>query len=131
MRGYIALPGGRELDRRTTKPSRLPLASGARPERMIVDPVPPSRGGRGAHAEAREGWLGQILAGYGDVKASMLQDFERGRTTEVDFINGYVGREFGVPAPVNAAIVQTVHAITRKQIAPGPALLGSILKASR
>jgi 2-dehydropantoate 2-reductase len=135
MREYIALPDGRELfDRTYDEALSVALASGARPERMIVDPVPPSWGGRSAHAEAREGWLGQILAGYGDLKASMLQDFERGRTTEVDFINGYVvdvGRQFGVPAPVNAAIVQTVHAITRKQIAPGPALLGSILKASR
>ena len=91
-------------------------------------------GGESERADRVRRWLGQILAGYGGLKASMLQDFERGRTTEVDFINGYVvdvGRQFGVPAPVNAAIVQTVHAITRKQIAPAPALLGSILKASR
>ena len=64
----------------------------------------------------------------------MLQDFERGRTTEVDFINGYavkLGGQFGVRTPANAAIVGTVHAITRRQLAPDPALLGRILQASR
>ena len=64
----------------------------------------------------------------------MLQDFERGRTTEIDFVNGYVvnvGRQLGVWTPANAAVVETVHAITRREIAPDPALLGRILKASR
>jgi len=64
----------------------------------------------------------------------MLQDFERRRTTEIDFVNGYVvkiGRELGVPTPANAAIVETVEEITRGQVAPDPALLGRILEASR
>jgi ketopantoate reductase len=48
--------------------------------------------------EAYDLWLVEIPNGYGDAKASMLQDFERGRTTEIDFINGYVvdtARQFG------------------------------------
>ena len=61
----------------------------------------------------------------------MLQDFERGRTTEVDFINVYVvdtARRFGVNTPVNTAIVETVHAITRGQSAPDPNHLLQILQ---
>ena len=39
-------------------------------------------------------------------------------------------RQLGVRTPANAAIVEAVHAIERRQIAPGPALLGRILQAS-
>lgn len=48
-------------------------------------------------------------------------------------MNGYVvslGRQLGVRTPANAAIVEAVHAIERRQIAPEPALLGGILQAS-
>ena len=61
--------------------------------------------------------------------SSMLQDVRAGRDTEIDYINGYVvsvGRRYGVPTPANAAIVETVHAITRGDLAPGPALLRDI-----
>jgi 2-dehydropantoate 2-reductase len=64
----------------------------------------------------------------------MLQDIERGRITEIDFINGYVvsiAPQFSVPTPLNAAIVETVHAITRGQLAPDPSLLELILQASQ
>jgi 2-dehydropantoate 2-reductase len=60
----------------------------------------------------------------------MLQDFERGRPTEIDFINGYVadlGRTKGVPTPANAAIVETVCAITRGELRPAPTLLSRTL----
>ena len=135
MRQYVATPDGRELfDRTYDEALSVALASGARPERMIVDPMPPGWSGRSRPGEAHDAWLERILEGYGDVKPSMLQDFERGRRTEIDFVNGYVvslGRKLDVPTPANAAIVETVHAITRGQIAPDPALLGRILHASR
>jgi 2-dehydropantoate 2-reductase len=135
MREYIASPDGRELfDRTYDEALSVALASGARPERMLVDPMPPTWNGRSVPGEAHDAWLGQILKGYGDVKPSMLQDFERGRTTEIDFVNGYVvniGRQLGVRTPANAAILETVYAITRRQIAPHPMLLGRILQASR
>jgi hypothetical protein len=35
-----------------------------------------------------DAWIDQIMGSYGDLKPSMLQDFERGRRTEIDFING-------------------------------------------
>ena len=64
----------------------------------------------------------------------MLQDIERGGITEIDFINGYVvnsSPQFSVHAPVTAAIVKTVHAMTRGQLAPDPSLLELILQASQ
>jgi 2-dehydropantoate 2-reductase len=100
---------------------------------MLVDPIPPGWDGRNSSGEAYSLWLCEILTGYGDAKASMLQDFERRRTTEIAFINGYVvdtGRQFGVSAPVNAAIVETVHAITCGQSSPDPHHLRQILQTS-
>jgi 2-dehydropantoate 2-reductase len=46
------------------------------------------------------------------VKASMLQDLEKGRRSEIDYINGLVckkGREYGVLTPFNDKIVELVH----------------------
>lgn len=135
MREYIALPGGLEIfDRTYNEALSVALASGARPERMLVDPVPPDWNGRSVPGEAHAAWLDRILSSYGDLKPSMLQDFERGRPTEIDFINGYVvdlGQRFGVPIPANAAIVETVHAITRGEVAPDPSHLERIAQASR
>jgi 2-dehydropantoate 2-reductase len=132
MRAYIDRPEGRELFGRTYDEAlSVALASGVRPETMLVDPIPPGWNGRSISGEAYSLWLAEILNGYGDAKASMLQDFERGRTTEIDFINGYVvdtARQFSVNTPVNIAIVETVHAITRGQIAPDPNHLARILE---
>ena len=49
-----------------------------------------------------------------DHKASMLQDVEARRVTEIDFLNGGIaryGRELGVPTPRNDAITQLIHAL--------------------
>ena len=56
-----------------------------------------------------------------DLLPPMLQDFERGRATEIDVINGWVaaeGRRLGVDVPVNEAVVATVHAISRGEVKP-------------
>jgi 2-dehydropantoate 2-reductase len=48
--------------------------------------------------------------------SSMLQDVERGRTTEIDFLNGAVaarGRAGGVPAPVNAALAALIRSLSK------------------
>ncbi len=51
---------------------------------------------------------------YKNLKSSSLQSLERGRKTEVDFINGIIvkyGRETGFETPVNKKIVSMVHEI--------------------
>jgi len=48
------------------------------------------------------------------LKSSMLQSLERGRKTEIDFLNGYIcenGRKYNVPTPVNDAIVKIIKEI--------------------
>ena len=59
-----------------------------------------------------------LAAGMGEVPnpASMLQSIRRGRTTEVDQLNGAVvtlGASLGVATPVNAALVALVHEVER------------------
>ena len=52
-------------------------------------------------------------------KASMLQDLERGRATEVPMINGYVSRvgaAHGIPTPFNDTVVSIVKQIEQKQL---------------
>jgi 2-dehydropantoate 2-reductase len=51
-----------------------------------------------------------------DHKASMLQDVEARRATEVDYLNGGIarfGREHGVPTPLNEAILALVKGLER------------------
>lgn len=49
-------------------------------------------------------------------RCSMLQDIEKGRRTEIDFLNGFIVREsrrIGIKAPVNAAIADLVRHIEK------------------
>jgi len=49
-----------------------------------------------------------------DIKPSMWQDIEKGRKSEVDFVNGCVvkqAREIGKSAPVNEMVVKILHEI--------------------
>jgi 2-dehydropantoate 2-reductase len=131
MREYLALPHGRKLfDLAYDEALKVALAAGIRPQRMLVDPVPPGWSGGSIPGEAHEAWLREILASYGDVKPSMLQDFERGHPTEIDFINGHVadlGRTKGIPTPANAALVEVVRAISRGELRPDPSLLDRVI----
>src|SRR5437764_8180161 len=122
MRRYMTSPAGREVFRRTYDEAlRVALASGTRPEPMIVDPIPPGWQQASVAGPDHGRWLEQVTAAYGDLKPSMLQDFERGRRTEIDFINGYVadvGRRLGVPVPLNEAVTALVHRIEQRLSAP-------------
>ncbi len=55
------------------------------------------------------------------LKASMLQDIEKGKLTEVDAINGAVsdyGRKVGCPVPMNDKVVEIIHKIELGQLTP-------------
>lgn len=67
----------------------------------------------------------------GATKASMLQDLERGAKTEVDVINGAVvdkGREYGVDTPLNARVVELMHAMERDERRPGRDVFDELLE---
>ena len=58
---------------------------------------------------------------HANLKASMLQDLERGKLTEVDAINGAVsqfGRRVGCPTPMNDRVVDIIHKIERGELTP-------------
>lgn len=76
----------------------------------------------------------EVAMGYaGATKASMLQDLERGLKTEVDVINGAVvdrGREHGVETPVNARVVELMHAMERGERGPGRDVFGELRRTT-
>jgi 2-dehydropantoate 2-reductase len=55
------------------------------------------------------------------LKASMLQDLEKGKLTEVDAINGAVseyGRKVNCPTPMNDMVVDVIHRIEKGELKP-------------
>ncbi len=69
--------------------------------------------------------LDTLLAGFvlPHTKTTVLQDWMKGRHSEVDDLNGLVVAERarrGGAAPVNAAVVEIAHRIERGELAPGP-----------
>ncbi len=65
---------------------------------------------------------------------TVLQDWTKGRHSEVDDLNGHVsaeGRRVGVATPVNDAVVRLATRIEREGLAPAPDLLGEMLAATR
>ncbi|MBM4138720.1 MAG: 2-dehydropantoate 2-reductase [Nitrospira sp.] len=58
-----------------------------------------------------------------DIHTSMYDDWKAGRRTEIDYLNGFIvrmGRELGIPTPVNAALTAMIKTMTEKeQTSPG------------
>lgn len=66
--------------------------------------------------EERVERIHRVLEGAGVGKASMLQDAEAHRKTEVEVINGaivHTGRQQGVDVPLNQAMVALIHGLER------------------
>src|SRR6202022_2870252 len=122
MRQYMETEAGKKVFRRTYEEAlSVALAIGTRLERLAVDPIPPGWSSNFAADEHYELWVEAVIAFYGDIKPSMLQDLERGRKTEIEFINGYVatlGHASGVPVHMNATITNLVHQIERGVLQP-------------
>jgi 2-dehydropantoate 2-reductase len=56
-------------------------------------------------------------------RPSMGQDMQKGRRTEIDFINGVIvekGRELGRPAPTHEKLIAAVKRVELGQAAPAP-----------
>jgi 2-dehydropantoate 2-reductase len=86
--------------------------------------------GRGAFSEIKRHLVIRMIGHkYRRIKSSSLQSLERGRRTEVDFLNGYIcesGRAHQVPTPVNDAVRQMVKEIENKQRKMGMANFKSL-----
>lgn len=71
---------------------------------------------------------------YRRLRSSMLAAIERGREPAVDFLNGEIasrGQKHRIPTPVNARIVDRVHALARKDCLPSRQLLDDLYKQTR
>ncbi len=100
----------------------LANAQGIRPEKVVTNPyllyIPKDSSRFKRFIKDR---LVMIVGRkYGDIKSSSLQSLERGRKTEIEFLNGYVSRkaaDIGFEVPANKAIYKMVREIedgTRK-----------------
>jgi 2-dehydropantoate 2-reductase len=77
--------------------------------------------------------LDALLSGFvmPDSKTTILQDWVKGRRSEVDDINGLVARthrDLGGRAPVNEAVVELAHRVERKELEPSEANLELLLE---
>ena len=66
---------------------------------------------------------------FGDVRPSTLQSLDRGEKTEIDIFNGYIvkmGKEYGVPTPVNEQIYNFIKKIENGEAKSAMANLKSI-----
>jgi 2-dehydropantoate 2-reductase len=66
----------------------------------------------------------------GGGRPSMLQDVMKGRRTEINYLNGYVvdkGRRFGIPTPINEAVVTIVNGFGVGGIKPDPSNLAPLI----
>ncbi|MCG3224252.1 MAG: hypothetical protein H7647_07280 [Candidatus Heimdallarchaeota archaeon] len=58
---------------------------------------------------------------YKDLKSSSLQSIERGKKTEIDFLNGYLvveGEKYGVETPLNKYVLETIQSIEQGEKSP-------------
>jgi 2-dehydropantoate 2-reductase len=74
--------------------------------------------------------LDTLLEGFvlPNTKTTVLQDWMKGRHSEVDDINGLVAAQDATAAPVNAAVVEIAHRIERGELEPGPSNLALLLQ---
>ena len=75
-----------------------------------------------------------IGARYRRLRSSMLAAIERGREPPVDFLNGEVvrrGKAHGLAVPVNERLLEAVHAMARRELAPGVETLRRIYEQTR
>lgn len=60
-----------------------------------------------------------VIENHKNLKASMLQDLEKGIPTEVLYINGVIrdyGKKYGVPTPFNEKVIEVVQKIEKGEL---------------
>ncbi|MBN1947036.1 MAG: 2-dehydropantoate 2-reductase [Bradymonadales bacterium] len=76
----------------------------------------------------------QVGKRYGQLKSSSLQSLERGRPTEIDFLNGYVvhkAEEAGLKVPLNTTLVRLIKELESQKRQIGPDNLAELLAVMR
>jgi 2-dehydropantoate 2-reductase len=89
-------------------------AAGIHIEKLVLEPFVPIEGA----PKDIEDWLDEAITVYGESKPSLLQDLERSKPTETDFIAGHVEQtaaDLAVPAPLCAAINRMIHECERAE----------------
>jgi 2-dehydropantoate 2-reductase len=131
MHDAVALPGMRELMLRSGQEALDTGAAQGYPLLPIFGLKPDDL--RQANRPV-ETLLDVLLAGFTlpTTITTVLQDWMKGRHSEVDDLNGLVAaeaRRLGRSAPVNAAIAALAHRIERGELKPDPANLEILLKS--
>ena len=81
------------------------------------------QGDSDAMAQCEEKLLANTTFRNDDNRPSMGQDMQKGRRTEIDYLNGLVvqkAAEMGLPVPTNEGIADVVRQIERGEILAGP-----------
>ena len=106
---------------------RVGQALGYKLEEILhVDPEVIARAGEG-DAEAMRAYEAQRMKDAGRTSAeqrpSMGQDMQKGRRTEIEYINGYIvneGNKVGIACRANAALTDIVKKVERGELPPDP-----------
>jgi 2-dehydropantoate 2-reductase len=108
LTALMGQPNGRLLDFDETKAIMADLVAEALA-------VAAARGVRITHADSLQ-TVYEVARKTGANRSSMLQDFDRGRLSEIEFINGAIVREaaeLGIPVPVNATLTRLIRSLEK------------------
>ncbi len=129
----VALPGMRDLMLRSGQEA---LDAGAAQGYPVLPIFGLGPADVGEPSRVVETLLDTLLGGFvlPSSKTTILQDWIKGRHSEVDDINGQVVRELaraGEASPVNSAVVEVAHRIERGDVKPSPDNLALLRELSR
>lgn len=104
--------------------------------RALLHEVVAVANAQGIHLNYEESWeaITSQLRRAANVRASMLQDVENGRLTEIETINGAIiecGRQLKIPTPYNDALVWLMRSLQETFTAAPPGADPAITKQSQ